>query len=291
VEATLQAALHAATERLSQQGCDSPRLTAEVLLAHALQTTRMRLFVEATRRLNATEAAAFEGLLARRLAGEPTHYLVGEREFYGRTFRIDPRALIPRPETELLVTACLRALPGDGAGRRALDLCSGSGCIGLTLLAERTGLHVTAVDRSEAACDLARENAALLRVAPRFEQLCGDLYAPLGDRYRWDLIAANPPYVRTGDIRELPREIRDHEPREALDGGSDGLSVLRRILDSGLERLAPGATLAIEIADGQGPAVTELMRAAGLAGARIAKDYSGLDRIATGQRPPAPKAA
>jgi len=291
VQPTLQAALAAATERLFQGSCDSPKLTAEVLLAHALTTTRTRLFVDATRRLDPAEAQAFEQLLLRRLAGEPTHYLVGEREFYGRSFRVDPRALIPRPETELLVTACLRAIPGDGGGRRALDLCSGSGCIGLTLLAERSGLQLTAVDISKDACDLARENAVLLRVSPRFEQLCGDLYAPLGEQDGWDLIVAIPPYVRTGELRELAREIRDHEPTAALDGGSDGLRVTRQIVDKVFGRLAPGGTLAIEIAEGQALAALELMRGAGLAGVRIAKDYSGLDRIASGQRPPGLRAA
>jgi release factor glutamine methyltransferase len=282
---TLQAALDAATGRLSQEGCDSPRLTAEVLLAHVLRTTRTRLFVDAERRMNLADLEAFESLLLRRLAGAPTQHLVGEREFYGRTFRVDGRALIPRPETELLVTACLRALPGDGAGRGALDLCSGSGCIGLTLLAERPGLQITAVDSSEAACALARENAALLQVAPRFEQLCGDLFAPLGERKGWDLIVANPPYVRTGDLRELPREIRDHEPLEALDGGTDGLRLMQRIAEFAPARLVAGGMLALEIGDDQGAAVAGLLRRAGLSGVRIAKDYSGLDRIATGTWP------
>jgi release factor glutamine methyltransferase len=286
VGSTLQAALQAATARLSNEGCDSPRLTAEVLLAHVLGTNRTRLLAGGDRPLEPDEAERFEDLLRRRLAGEPTHYLVGEREFYGRAFGVDTRALIPRPETELLVTACLRALPGDAAGLRALDLCSGSGCIGLTLLAERPGLRLTAVDASQAACALGRENASLLRVESRFEQRCGDLFAPLGDSIGWDLIVANPPYVRTGELPGLPREIREHEPLEALDGGPDGLNITRRILERAPDRLVPGGMLALEIGDDQGFAVAELLRGAGLTGVRVEKDYSGLDRTATGRSPP-----
>jgi release factor glutamine methyltransferase len=287
VRPTLQTLLDRASGRLAQRGCDSPRLTAEVLLAHAIRANRTRLFMEGDRQPEATEVAHFEDLVARRLDGTPTHHLVREREFFGRSFLVDSRGLIPRPETELLVAACLEALPRAGTGKGVLDLCSGSGCVGLTLLAERPELHVTAVDLSEDACALARENAVRLAVEARFELFCGDLFGPLENRVGWDLIVANPPYVRTAELQGLPREIRDHEPLMALDGGVDGLEVLRRIAESSPTRLAPGGLLALEIGEDQGLSVAALLRGAGFAEVRIAKDYSALDRIATCRRHPA----
>ena len=175
---TVRRVLAWTAQHFEKRQVDSPRLTAEVLLAHVLKIGRVRLYVDLDRPLEKEELAAFKTLIARRTAGEPTQYLTGVREFYNRAFKVDPRVLIPRPETELLVEAALHALPKDGPAR-ALDLCTGSGCIAVSLAAERPLAQVVAVDLSPDACALARENAEALKVSERVQVLEGDLYAPL----------------------------------------------------------------------------------------------------------------
>ena len=280
---TIQRVLRWTTEHFEGKGIDSPRLTAEVLLAHALGTARLQLYLQFDRPLEAEELARFRELVRRRAEGEPTQHLVGGREFHGRWFKVDARAFIPRPETELLVDACLEALPVD-AQADALDLCAGSGCVGLTLLAERPGLRLTAVELSAEAAQVARENAAALGLAGRYELLEGDLFAPLGGRAGFRLIAANPPYVPTGEIARLAVEVRDHDPRLALDGGADGLAVIRPLVAEAARRLASGGTLALEIGEGQGPTVRALLEAAGLSDVRVVRDYARLDRIVVGSK-------
>ena len=277
---TIQRLLGWSQGHFAARGIDSPRLTAEVLLAHALRATRLSLYLEFDRPLDRAELSAFRELVRGRDAGRPTQHLVGGRDFFGHWFATDGRALVPRPETELLVEACLEAIPGDGAGRAALDLCAGGGCIGLTLLAERPALRLTAVELSPEAAALARENATALGLEARYELIEGDLYAPLPVHDRWSVIASNPPYVPTGEWATLPREVRDHEPRLALDGGADGLDVLRRLIDGARSRLEPGGLLALEIGEDQGPAVRALLEAGGLTDARVTKDLAGQDRIA-----------
>ena len=175
---TIRKVLTWTTQHFEKREVDSPRLTADVLLSHVLKVSRVRLYVDLDRPLSKEELASFRALIERRISGEPTQYLTGVKEFYNRPFKVDARVLIPRPETELLVEACLRALPKD-APSRALDVCTGSGCIAISLAAERPQASVLATDLSPDACALARENAEALGVGARVTVVQGDLFAPV----------------------------------------------------------------------------------------------------------------
>jgi release factor glutamine methyltransferase len=245
-----------AQEWFAKKGVDSPRLTGELLLAHALRCDRVRLYLDFDKPLGEPELAAFRELVKRRAEGEPTAYLVGKREFYGRPFRVTPAVLVPRPETELVVEAALAALPEGGA---ALDLCTGSGAIALSLALERPSARVLATDLSPEALAVARENAAALGAA--VELLEGDLFAAVPADGRFDLIVSNPPYVPSGELPGLSREVR-REPALALDGGPDGLALLRRI-----------------VAETHAEPLPRLCREAGFAAAEPRKDLAGLWRF------------
>ena len=258
----------------ARSGVDAPRLTAEVLLAHALGCDRVRLYLDFEKPLGADELARYRDLVRRRAEGEPTAYLTGAREFYGRRFAVDRRVLIPRPETELLVEAALAALPEAGA---ALDLCTGSGCVGVTLALERPSARVVATDVSADALAVARDNAGRLGAA--LELLQGDLFAPLPPGARFDVVAANPPYVPTGELPRLARELA-REPALALDGGADGLALARRIVAGAPGWLAPGGTLLVEVHESHVEQVPALCLAAGLVGAEVRRDLAGLPRLA-----------
>jgi len=278
---TIQRVLTWTSDYFKRKDIDSPRLTAELLLAEVLGCDRVRLYVDFERPLEAGELARYRKLVERRISGEPTHYLLGRRDFFGRTFRVDPRVLVPRPETELVIEAALEKLP-EGATVPVLDLCTGSGIIAVTLAAERPDLEVVAVDLSEGALEVARENVRSL-VPERVELLQGDLFGPLQDRV-FQLIASNPPYVKTETIRELSAEVR-HEPQMALDGGPDGLSVVRRIAQEAPGHLLSGGWLILEIGEDQGPAVKAILSEAGFADVAVRPDLARLDRIALARRP------
>jgi release factor glutamine methyltransferase len=280
---TLRKLLTWTTQHFEKKGVDAPRLTTEVLLAHMLKTTRVRLYVDLDRPMEKDELTAFRALIERRLAGEPTQYLTGVREFYNRPFKVDPRVLIPRPETELLVEAALHKLPKDGPGM-ALDVCTGSGCIAISLAAERPQATVLATDLSPDACALARENAQALGVAERVTVLQGNLYAPLPPDARFDVVVSNPPYIASREIPTLSAEVR-REPHMALDGGPDGLVLIRKVIEGARRVLKPGGLLAMEIGETQGGAVKELLQAAGYEDARVEKDLERRDRLAFGTQP------
>ncbi len=258
---------------LARAGADAPRLTAELLLAHVLGCDRVRLYLDFDKPVAPAELARYRALVRRRAEGEPTAYLIGAREFFGRAFRVDARVLVPRPETELLVEAALALLPPDGA---ALDLCTGSGCVGVTLALERPAARVVATDLSLDALAVARENAE--RLGARLELLGGDLFAPLPAGARFDVVTANPPYVPSGELLRLSREVR-REPAAALDGGPDGLAVLRRIVAGAPRWLRPGGALALEIHETHAGVVPALCRAAGLLGVELRHDLARLPRL------------
>ncbi len=280
---TIRKLLTWTAQHFEKKGVDAPRLTTEVLLAHVLKTSRVRLYVDLDRPLEKEELAAFKELIARRMKGEPTQYLTGVREFYNRPFKVDSRVLIPRPETELLVAAALEALPKD-APVAALDVCTGSGCIAISLAAERPQASVTATDLSPDACALARENAQALKVDARVNVLHGSLFTPLPPDARFQVVVSNPPYIASGEIAGLSAEVR-REPRMALDGGPDGLGLLRQVIEGARRVLAPGGLLALEIGETQGPAVQALLQAAGYENARVEKDLERRDRLAFGTHP------
>jgi release factor glutamine methyltransferase len=260
-------------------GVEAPRLTAEILLAHALSCDRVRLYLDFDKPLGAPELSAFRDLVRRRSAGEPTAWLTGRREFLGHAFRVDSRVLVPRPETELVVESALALLPPGGA---LLDLCTGSGCIAISAALARPDARVVATEISPEALLLARENAAAL--GARVEFLEGDLYEPLPPDLRFDLIVSNPPYVPSGEIEGLSREVR-REPRIALDGGADGLHVLRRVVSGAPSRLRPDGLLVIEMHETHAVPLPALCHAAGFAEAPVHRDLAALPRWVVARLP------
>jgi release factor glutamine methyltransferase len=279
---TLQRLIAWGTRHFQERGIDSPRLTIEELLGHVLSASRLQLYMDLQRPLESGELARLRALVEQRGARVPLQHLLGTSEFRGRRFKVDRRALIPRPETELLVEACLAELDGERAAS-ALELGPGTGVIGLSLLAERLALRLVAVELSTEAAALARENAIQLGVADRLDLREGDLFAPLRPGERFDLVVSNPPYVASEVIATLEPEVRDHDPHLALDGGAQGLAIIRRIVDQAGKWLVPGGLLALEIGDDQGAAVKALLEEAGFDDIQIKKDYSGLDRLAFGR--------
>jgi release factor glutamine methyltransferase len=278
---TVRSLLAWARDWLGKRGVDNARLDAELLLAHALKCDRMRLYIDIDKPLGADELASFKKLIQRRAAREPVAYILGSREFYGRPFEVGAGVFIPRPETELLVQLALETLP-RGEPVRVLDLCAGSGAVGVSIAAERPEAQVDLVEAFDAAAAAAEKNAG--RHAPgRARVWRGDLYAALPERVRYRAITANPPYVASRESRQLAPEILDHEPHEALFGGEDGLDVMRRVIAGVPDWLAPGGVFATEIDPSQGERVVELSRAAGLQGVRVERDLAGLDRHVVGR--------
>jgi release factor glutamine methyltransferase len=259
----------------------NPRLDAELLLGRALAASRVELIIDSKRLLTTAELGSFRSLVQRRRAHEPVAYIVGSREFYGRDFRVDRRVLIPRPDTEVLVEVALRRTRAVSLSMRALDLCTGSGCVAITLARERPTAPVCATDLSEDAIAVARDNALRLgayNVAFRV----GDLFAALDDSQRFDLITANPPYIGSDEFDTLPADVRGHEPRLALDGGERGLVLLRRIVTGAPAHLADEGVLAVEVAAGQAPSVCDLFRLAGLSNVEVCLDYGRIERVVSG---------
>lgn len=268
-----------------KQAIDAPRLTAELLLAHVLSTTRVKLFMDLDRPLTKEELTTYRGLIQRRLSHEPTQYLVGHKEFYGRRFTVDARVLIPRSETELLVEAGLQVLPKDTPAR-VLDVCTGSGCIAVSIAAERPSASVWASDVSPDALEVATTNAEALGVSSRVTFFLGSLLDPVPADARFDLVVSNPPYIPTKELPALDPEVRK-EPRLALDGGDDGLAVIRPLVAAAAPRLNPGGWLALEIAEDQGARVKAVLEGAGLTDVRIEKDLARHERLVLGRRAPA----
>lgn len=252
-------------------------LEARILLAHALQLSRVQLITQSTRTLDANEAARVEDLFRRRLAGEPVAYLVGEREFFGLMLHATPDVLIPRPETELLVELALDRLPQGG---RVLDLGTGSGAIAVAIAHARRDAAVTAVDVSAAALAVARRNAE--RHGARVAFLHGDWYTPLADQ-RFDLIVANPPYIVAGDPHLSQGDLR-FEPVGALTDHADGLSALRTIIGGADKHLETDGWLLMEHGYDQAAAVRALLKQQGFQDAQSWTDLAGIERVSGARR-------
>ncbi len=270
------------------RGIESARLDAELLLAAVLGTDRVRLIIESERLLSRGELAAYRELIKRRRSAEPVAYILGKREFYGLDFRVDRRVLIPRPDTEILVEAALARSGERVMHGRALDLCTGSGCVAIAFKKARPTWSVTATDVSAQAIELARENAVRLGAIWGLRFLVSDLASALDPGERFELVTANPPYIPSAEVDALDPGIKNFEPRGALDGGADGLNVVRRVIAESVPLLEPRATLAIEVAAGQAAAVSELMAGAGLAGLERHRDYQGHERVVSGKLQPGP---
>lgn len=263
------------------RGIESPRLEAELLLAQVLGVDRMRIILDNDRPLQPRELASYRELIVRRRSHEPVAYIRGEREFYGRVFRVDQRVLIPRPDTEALVeTALLRTRHISMSGR-ALDICTGSGCVATSFALERPTWQVTGADISRDAIDVARENAARLGAIWNVRWLVGDLFTPIVNE-RFDLITANPPYIAESEAPTLSRDIHDHEPHLALFGGREGLDIIERIVREAPRYLRRGGVLAMEIGAGQADKVAELFEESGFSEIERARDYGGHERVISG---------
>lgn len=272
-----------AAEDFRSRGFDSPRLDAELLLGHALGKTRIEIILEGERPLVPAELDRFRELMRRRRAGEPTAYLLGNREFYGIAFSVDENVLIPRPDTELLVETAIEQTEDRLAEGRAFDLCTGSGCVAIAFSHKRRGWKVTGVDLSAPAVAVAKRNAVNVGLLSGLDFREGDLFAPLDAGDKAHLITANPPYIPSSIIPTLDVGIRQFEPHLALDGGADGLDIARRIITEAPARLLPAGVLALEIGYDQGPIVADLLHAAGFVDVEVRKDYGGHDRVVWGR--------
>lgn len=278
-QATLAQTLALAVEALRDVS-DTPRLDAEILLAHALGWSRARVLARLQETIPDDALQAFRVLVQRRAASEPVAYLTGRKEFYGLEFFVDRRVLVPRPETETLVAAALewarqRFSPHDTL--LIADIGTGSGCIAVALAVHLPNAMIYATDLSSDALTVARQNVERHGVADRVVLLCGDLLAPLPQPV--DLLVSNPPYTVLDDI---DAGVRLHEPHLALDGGSDGLAIYRRLLAAAPQALRPGGALMLEIGATQAEAVTALARRAfPSAAVRVLRDLAGWDRVVT----------
>jgi release factor glutamine methyltransferase len=266
---------------------DQPRLSAELLLAHVLGVPRIRLYTNYDDVVGEAKLAEFRDLVRRAGEQEPIAYLTGRAHFFSLEFEVAPDVLIPRPDTETLVENVLQTVRHTAGleAPRVLDLCTGSGCIAISIAKQLKAATVTAIDISPAAINVARRNAEANRVADRITFLTGDLFAPLSettDARPFDILVANPPYIPSDQVAKLDKSVRGFEPRLALDGGPDGLDFHRRILDQAAARLKPGGQLFLEIAFDQGPAAESLAAAyPGLGKVRLLKDYGGNQRVLT----------
>lgn len=281
---TVREILAKSTDYLSGRGVDSPRLSAELLLAEALGTDRLHLFLNMDRPLGPEEIGRARDFVARRGRGEPAAYILGRREFWGLGFQVTPDVLVPRPETECLVEEALQRLPKDRP-LLAADLGTGSGCLAVSLARHLPLARVVAVDVSRAAVEVARANAAAHGVSDRVLCLQADAARCPLPGGSLDLVVANPPYVSDAEYAQVSREVRDFEPRLALCGGPDGLDCVRAQVPETARLLRPGGLALMEIGCGQGPAArTAFESTAGFARVTVLRDLAGLDRVVAAER-------
>ena len=277
---TIKELLDAAAGEARRLAADATAWDARLLLAHALGG-RNPLGLELRADVGAEPRDRFERLWSRRLAGVPVQHLIGEWDFYGRTFRSDARALVPRPETEILVAEALRE---TGPAPRVLDAGTGSGIIAVTFALERPGASAVALDVSTDALALARENALRHGVLDRVRLLASDWLSAVAP-VRFDAVLSNPPYLALGEAPHLPPTVRDHDPRRALFSGDDGLLAIRHLLDTAPPFLGPGGPLVFEIGFGQAAAVErEVRRRGAWEFQRIVPDLEGIARVAVAKR-------
>lgn len=262
-----------------QRGIPSPRMEAELLLAHLLGIDRVKVYLNFDRPMSDTELDTLRELVRRRGNREPLAWVMGVKEFYGRPFTVGPGVLVPRPDTETLVEVMLPHLDGDPV--YVVDVGSGTGCIGLTLALERPGVRLYAVDLAEAALAATRQNVERHGLKDRVAVLRGDLLSAVPAQRPVDWVVSNPPYIPSADLASLQPEVRDHEPRLALDGGADGLDPYRRLIPEAARRARCG--VALEVGAGQAPAVSALIAAENLQ-VSVHRDLGGVERVVLGQR-------
>jgi release factor glutamine methyltransferase len=292
MRATIGEALKEAWHRLEAAGIAEARATAEVLLADLLLMARPLLYVEARQLLSVQQCQRYATRLERRLHGEPLQYITGRQEFWSLEFAVNPYVLIPRPESELLVEQGVRLAQQWGCARPQAPLClldvgTGSGNLAISLAHTLPQSQVWGIDRALGALRVAQWNAQRLQVAERLTWVCGDLVTPLQGRKRdFALCVGNLPYVTTVEWQQLPREIKGYEPPEALRGGDDGLSLIRRLIATSPAVLAPGGSLLLEVGWRQAAAVAECIRAGGqFQDVGVYQDMAGIDRVVWARMP------
>ena len=268
---TIEEALQGASFYLEKAGIENPRVEAELLLAHLLETDRLQLFLKRTQKLSSRQEYLFKELVSRKAAGEPTAYITGTKEFYGYRFNVNKDVLIPRPETELLVDralAWLNKLQSEGCNNsRVLDLGTGSGILAITIALKVNDVQIDAVDISAGALQTAKLNAARHRVEDRISWYCGNYFEVFNSSTTpplFNLVISNPPYLTKKEMGDLPTHIHDYEPCEALDGGEDGLDSYRKILNDLELHLARPSMLLLEAGAGQQSMLETLCRSSGI---------------------------
>ena len=267
-------------KRLAAAGVADAAVDASQLLARVTGRPMLDLRMDDDTLLTDAELVAFETLALRRLDREPLQYILGDAPFCGRDFTVTPAVLIPRPETELLAEWALEELR-DRPAAAVLDLCCGSGCLGITLRLEAPESRVTCADISHEALTVTRWNAE--KLAAEIAVCRGDLWQAVGDA-RFDVIVSNPPYIPTADCAALQEEVL-REPALALDGGADGLDIYRRIADGAVNHLTPGGTLLLELGIGEADAVTALLKRAGMTDLTVRRDLEGIERMLLARAP------
>ena len=274
---TIGAAWRRLRDRFRDAKIDRPEVDAHFLAEAVFEMTHSDLLRHELGPVTVAQERRLDEFGSRRLSGEPIARILGEKAFYGRMFRVNGATLVPRPETELLVTLAHRALMNH-PHPLILDLGTGTGCIAISLLADLPRAQAVAIDLSVDALTMARLNAVTHKVDDRLSLSAGSWFDPLEPGERFDVIVSNPPYVESDVIPTLMPEVKDHDPMLALDGGADGLAAYRIILAGARERLNLGGMLIVEIASTQGAAVSELARASGFVTITLEKDLAGLDR-------------
>lgn len=283
---TVQALIQESVPLLTQKGIDSPRLQIEEIVAHALGLPRMQLYLDLQRRLTPDQLESCRAMLQQRLRRIPLQHLLGSVSFCGLEINVTRDALIPRPETEILVEqveAVVQSLKTPN--RTVLDFGTGSGCIAVALAVRNPELRLTAVDVAPEALALAQRNARRHGVHDRFTWIQAQGLSSLDDRTRFDVIVSNPPYIPSAEINDLQPEVRDHDPRMALDGGPDGLACYRQLATEAIRLLPPGGTLAVEFGDGQADAIAALLHTQNWIVGTPVPDYSGRERCLIARRP------
>ena len=283
VTVTLAEAINNAANLLSTAGITNARLDAEVLLSHIITKDRVWLITHRDDVLDDDHQRDFADVVQRRTRREPLQHIIGNQEFWGLEFIVSPDVLIPRPETEFIIEAALAIVQDRNTLVRIIDLCTGSGCIAVSLAKELTAARIIATDASEKALAIARENTRRHGVSEHIRFLLGDLFEPLEEldiRGQIDIIVSNPPYVQAGDLSTLQPEVRDYEPEMALIAGPEGTEMAKRIIQRAPEYLKKNGTLIMEMGLGQAEALTRMVEATGAFGnLERVKDLAGIERV------------
>jgi release factor glutamine methyltransferase len=277
---TVLEVIQRSSEFLGKKGVESPRLQIELLLAHLLGLPRMQLYLNFERVLTPVELKALRALVKRRGQREPLQHIVGTTSFCGLELSVNRWALIPRPETELLAERAWQFLSAlNSRPPIALDFGTGTGCLAITLTLKCPTAQLFAIDISNEALELARQNAGRHNVTDRIEFLAGDGFAALSNGARFDLIVANPPYIPSATIATLAPEVRDHDPQLALNGGADGLDFYRRLATEAAAFLKPDGRIMLELGDDQAGAVSEMFMQQKWVVEAVQEDYSRQPRV------------